>query len=196
MRRMLSAVIASALVALALPAAAAAHHRHHHSRHAGKHHATSARIVTFGAASTSAGPSSTSPTTPTTGESAGTVLTFDEETGVLTIELADKKTTVSGKVTDDTELHCRSATPPEGSGDDQDEGDNGGGEQSGDGADSGGFADGHGDFMAHSADSQDDEGTSQETCTRAALTKGTVVLEAELELMGTGAVWEKLDIVH
>jgi hypothetical protein len=192
---MLSAVIASALVGLALPAVAAAHHRHHHSRHARNHHATSARIVTFGAASASSGPTSTSPTTPPSGpEEAGKVAKF--EGGVLTIALSGGTQTVSGKVTEDTELHCQPPTPPEASGDDQDEGDNGSGEQSGDGSDSGGFATGNGDLMAHSADSQDDEGGGQQTCTTEALTTGTVVIEAELKLTSTGAVWEKLDIVH
>jgi hypothetical protein len=199
---MLTSVIASAFALLALPAGAAAHHSRHHGRHAHKHHATSARVVIFGARS-AAGPTSTSPTSPGSGdEAAGKVVTF--EGGVLTIALSGGSQTVSGKVTEKTELRCQPATPPGESGDDQREDEQGSSVQSGEqdeGSGSGDFASGHGDFMARSADfrgddAQDEGDDGQEACTTAALTPGTVVLEAELELTGSGAVWEKLDIVH
>jgi hypothetical protein len=201
MRRTGTAVLASAMMALALPAAAAAHHRHHHAR--AHKHASSARILRFGALSAATAPSTpstpaTTPSSPST-EPAGTVLTFDKEKGVLTIELADKKTTVSGKVTEETELRCQSSTPsPEG--DDEQEGSDDEAVQEGDehgtSHDSGQLGQ-HGDSFAHSANAQDEGGgQGQEPCTTAVLTPGAVVLGAELKLTPAGAVWEKVDLIH
>jgi hypothetical protein len=201
MKRILLPVLASALVGLFVPAVATARHHHGHAR-THKSHARSARLLNFGAASLSGDPGST--TTPTqaspTNEQAGTVESF--ENGVLKIKLGDGSV-VSGKVTADTELRCQSATPSGGSGDDQDENDDqdSQGEQQGVPSAPGGLGTQQGDFMAHAADGNGgDEGgagnQSQETCTTAALTNPTPVLEAELELGSAGAVWEKVVIVH
>jgi hypothetical protein len=206
MKRMLLPFLASSLLVLLLPAVASAHHgRHHHAR-SHKRHATSARLVNFGASLSGA---TGTPSAPIQGspsdEKAGTIESF--EGGVLKIKLGDGSV-VSGKVTDETELRCQPATPTSEPGDD----DGGGDEQSGtEGDEQHGssapnhFATQHGDFFAHSADSQgggddqgDDEngGQQQESCTIAALVPHTAVLEAELKLSSAGAVWEKLDIVH
>ena len=140
-------------------------------------------------------------------EPAGTVESF--EGGVLKIKLHDG-TVVSGRVTEETELRCQSATPPSEPGKDEDdnqenqEGQEG---QQGDeqhGSSSGQFGSQHGDFFAHKADNQgggddqDDEhgGQTTETCANNVLVPGAVVLEAELKLSGAGAVWEKVDVVH
>ena len=96
MRRILTTALASSLLALALPAAASAHHGRHHHRHHHRHHA---RTVVFARPSTTA--PSNSPTQPT--EAVATIASF--ENGVLKIALWDGST-VSGKVTDMTEIEC------------------------------------------------------------------------------------------
>lgn len=201
MKRTLIAVTASAMLALCAPAIASAHHRHHHGNHSRTHkrHASSARILRFGAARLSASNPTSSPTPPTSNEAAGKVVSF--EGGVLTIMLTGGSTTVSGKVTEDTELRCQPATPSGEEGDEQDNDDQGGSGGGDQGQGSGGdqLARQHGDFLAHSADTQggggDDE--SQEGCTPAsALVPGAVVLEAELKLGSAGPVWEQLVVVH
>lgn len=203
MKRILVPVLASSLLALFLPASALAHH-HHHQGQAHKRHARSARLMNFGAPSLAGDPGATSTPTQATpaNEQAGTVESFEHE--VLKIKLGDG-TVVSGKVTQDTELRCRSATPSGGAGDDQDENDDdqgqSQGQQQGESSAQGQVGGQHGDFMAHAADGNGgDEGgdgnQSQQSCTTALLTKTTPVLEAELELSSAGAVWEKVVIVH
>lgn len=199
MKRMILPVLASSLLALVAPAVASAHRGHHHH----KRHARSARLLNFGAASLSGSTGTTSAPTQASppNEQAGTVESF--EGGVLKIKLTDNSV-VSGKVTEGTELRCQPPTPnePLADGGDEESGSEGG-EQHGQPAPSQ-FASQHGDFFAHSADSQDsgdDEGDesgdqSQESCTTAALTPKTAVLEAELKLSSAGAVWEKVVIVH
>src|SRR3954454_24250833 len=112
MRRMLLMTVASSALLLALPAGTSAHHHAHKARHHARHHIRHhSRIRHFGTLANTksvAGTNTSSPVTP-----AGTVASFTE--GVLTITLADKST-VSGKVTDDTELRCVT----EGAGDDDD----------------------------------------------------------------------------
>jgi hypothetical protein len=200
MKRMLLALASSATVALLAPAAAAAHHGHH--RHHGSHrHASSARILRFGSVSALTAPTTTAPTTTPTQESAGKVVSFEKE--VLTIMLNDKST-VSGKVTQDTQLRCQPATPPTEPGDDEQDTDDEGapeGDKHSQGSGSGDFASQHGDVMAHSANEGDNgdnqnNGENQESCPTTALTPGTVVLAAELKITPAGAVWEQVDIIH
>src|ERR1700749_1050523 len=122
MRR--NALIAStALVALAcalLPAAALAHHHghehHHHGRaHPARHHSHLIVIPGSGPPPGSAG--STPANAGDTGQpqaspgNAGTVVSFTE--GVLTVKLGEgaSATTVSGKVDEETEIHCIQASP-------------------------------------------------------------------------------------
>jgi hypothetical protein len=200
MKRMLLPLLASSLLALFAPAVASAHRGHHHH----KRHARSARLLNFGAAVVPLPPGGAPPEQATpTNQAAGTVVSYTG--GVLAIKLTDNST-VAGKVTEETELRCQPATPPTEPGDD-DGGDSErgseGDEQHGQSAPSQ-FASQHGDFFAHSADSQDSDGDegddngnqSQESCNTAALTPKTVVLEAELKLSSAGAVWEKVVIVH
>ncbi len=199
-------ITAVALTALAVPGTAVASHQSVHQAGAGHHgvqhkrHHRHAHLVRFGtAASTQAasptGPtSSPSPTAPTgsTGETAGTVASFTN--GTLTITLNDGST-VSGKVTEGTEIECRSATASaasDGQGGQGDQGDENGNEgQSG--SESG---DGHqGDVSGH--DGGDDGEAQQEEaghCTSAALATGAVVREAELRVSSAGAVWEKVEL--
>jgi hypothetical protein len=203
MRRMLLTAMASSMLVLAAPGMASAAHngkRHHGAQHASRHarHAKGARLVRFTASTTPGAPSGTPATTPPTGETAGTVTSFTG--GVLTITLTDG-TVVSGKVTEGTELRCKSAAPPttETTGDDE----GGGDDQSGsDGAEhGGGFTDGQagrqhdsqgGEGRGDGQDGNGDEG--EESCTTTALVPGAVVREAELRVSGAGAVWEKVDL--
>jgi hypothetical protein len=198
MKRILLTAVTSSLLGLAIPGVASASHgkRHHHaSSH--KRHASRARIVRFGSLSLPAasGPTQATPTTPTA-EPAGKVVSF--ENGVLTIMLADQST-VSGKVTEATELQCRSASAATTTGgDDQGGGDDAAGDQSGE--HSGASTQAHASDLQDSQDQQGDddanEDSGQQSCTTAALVKGAVVGEAELKLSSAGAVWEKVELLQ
>src|SRR5438270_11891426 len=105
MRRMiLAAATGSLLLALAPASALARHHSHHHKRHHAKHHARVHRVVhrRFGDVN-----NPTTPTTPSSSSAVGTVDSFDGTT--LTIKL-NSGSTVSGTVTNDTEIECSSAS--------------------------------------------------------------------------------------
>jgi hypothetical protein len=195
MRRVFFTAVASSALALAVSGVASAQHgkRHHwHRASSHKRHHRHAHIVRFGtlAASTPSS-SASSPATPSS--PAGTVASFTG--GVLTIMLADKST-VSGKVTEQTELECQSPAPTASAsshdgGDDGDRHDSSGstssqqaGSQSGD--------DEQGDDQDD--DQGDDEQGAQQSCTTAALETGAVVQEAELSISSAGAVWHKVEL--
>src|SRR6476659_6134058 len=99
MKRLILSALAVSALTLAAPAAALAQHRHHR-RH---HHAHHARVLTFKATSTPAGPTTSSPAST---ESVGMVSSF--EGGVLKITLNDGSV-VAGKVTERTEIECGSS---------------------------------------------------------------------------------------
>ena len=193
MKRMLLTALMAAALALAAPGVAAAHHgkRHHGARHASAHKRhRHVRHVTFGKLSlapTSA-PTQTTPTTPSS-EPAGKVLSF--ENGVLKITLADGSV-VSGKVTEQTELKCASATAGE-----DDQGDDDQGEDHGDNNSApvahASWNDGN---QGQQGDDGDDDENNQQACTTAALAPNAVVGGAELELTGAGAVWEKVELIQ
>ena len=150
-------------------------------------------------------------------EQAGTIASFvstpaDPNTGVLTITLADGKTTITGNVTAKTEIKCES----EG---DHEDGHDGHGSRSHDGAgeDSGKTGTGSGQPGSNPAgsgqpgsnpadddgpghDKGDDDGDHGEhgngDCTAADLKVGTPVHEAELELTSAGMmVFEEIELV-
>ena len=106
---------------------------------------------------------------------AGTVVSFTG--GILTIMLNDNST-VSGMVTNDTEIECqtmendvaRDGGP--GSGDHGDGGDNQGGDDQG----------------------GDNQGEDGQSCALTALMPGTTVDGAELQLSGSGATWTKVEL--
>jgi hypothetical protein len=183
MKRILLVAVSSSALALAAPGMAVAHHHHakHHSKHSKHHkrHAARARVLTFRAASAPA----TTPTTPTSTESAGKVASF--KAGVLTITLNDG-TQVSGKVTENTEIHCPSGTaPPTNDGDDDDNDEHGS-------SDNGQFA--HSSSAHGSCDGEKGHASSQ-SCTTAALVEGALVREAELKIGPSGAVWDHVDLM-
>jgi hypothetical protein len=219
MKRMLLSTVTASVLALAAPGMASAaqssksHHRAHHSRTHSRHHVVARpRVLTFGKAAAStrvAGSPTGSPGTPGTptppadgsGETAGTVLSFTN--GVLTITLTNG-TTVSGQVTEKTEVHCQPATPPSTSGEDQGEDESAQGEGSGsgdtqhmrsDGQQPGSGQQGTEGDGGSGSDGQG-SGDGRQTCTTAALVPGAVVREAELSVEGPSAVWDHIDLVQ
>jgi hypothetical protein len=176
MRRMIMTAVAT--VSLAAPSAALAHNgehhrageRHHHHRGHHRH----AHVLAFHAqapASPASGTSSPSPATPASEDKAGTIASFTG--GVLTIALNDGST-VSGKVTERTEIEC--PAPPSASAADfsgRDGGDDNGFDERGE--------DDNGDDVA-------------EHCTSAALVPGANVEEALLSVGGDGATWVKVEL--
>ncbi|HLB22180.1 MAG TPA: hypothetical protein VK605_08705 [Solirubrobacteraceae bacterium] len=202
MRRTMITAVTTA--ALAIPGVAVASHRgehrarevHHGARqHHKRHH--HAHLLRFGAAaSNSAASGSSSTPAASADETAGTIASFAN--GALTITLNDGPT-VSGKVTEGTEIECRSAMARAArdgdQGDDNDQGD----DRGDDGQSSSGPGDGeHGDLSARDGDdndaNDDDAQDEAEHCTTAALVAGVVVREAELRVSSVGAVWEKVEL--
>jgi hypothetical protein len=187
---------AVATVSLAAPSAALAHNgehhrageRHHHHRGHHRH----AHVLAFHAqapASSSSGTTSPSATPPASGDSAGTIASFTN--GVLTITLNDGST-VSGKVTERTEIECPapSASAADFSG--HDGGDDNGFDGRGNDSSSGpGPSDGrHGDCPGHDDNGHD----AAEHCTSAALVPGASVSEAFLSVSSDGATWVKVEL--
>ena len=189
MRRILTTAVASSLLALALPAAASAHHssRHEAVHHHRRHHR--AHTVVFTAGSVRTMPGTTAPTTPTTpsgSEPAATITSF--ENGVLKLTLADGST-VSGKVTERTEIECHAANQQAGE-------DNDGNDDQGD--DQGDDSHGGPGPSSFSQDHGDDEqvGNNQEegTCGVSSLTPGAKVAEADLAVTSAGSSCEKIEL--
>jgi hypothetical protein len=178
MKRFMFTAATSVVVLALAPASALA--RHHHQRpHSRTHHARvhHTRVLhrRFGDVN--------SPTTPTpaaipTADSAGTVASFTN--GILTIKLNDSST-VSGAVTNDTEIECEAA---ESTGTIHEDGD---GDHGGGGERHGSNGDGHGD--------QNDQGEQNQNCTTADLMPGAMVRGAELRLSSAGATWEKVELI-
>jgi hypothetical protein len=187
MKKMLLAGSASLLLlALALPAGALAHSRGHHrsARHSLRHHRRHAAIQVrdFHA---SAAPSSTGsqPTTPPTPEKAGTVVSFTN--GVLTIKLASDGSLVSGKVTEDTEVHCAAASA------------SGGDDEQGDASSTSAHESSvSGDEQSQEGDDQGDQGEGGQSCSSNPLVEGASVLDAELAITPQGAVWRHIDLLQ
>lgn len=120
-------------------------------------------------------------------EDAGTVLSFDPETGLLVIKVARDGAEISGLVTPGTEIECEgpvtATTSSSGPGSDGDGDDDDGDDHSGPGS---GGDDDDGDH-----DGDDDE----RDCGTAALVAGAVVHEAELILTGDGRrIWEEVEL--
>ena len=116
-------------------------------------------------------------------EGAGRIASFDPATGKLVID-AFSGDTVTGTVTDDTEIECENDddVQPDEPGDDDHSGPGHDGED-----DHGGPGHGrrHGDA--------DDRG-EDENCSTADLTAGTIVREAELELTSAGLIYEEIEL--
>jgi hypothetical protein len=195
MRRIIMTAVAS--VSLAAPSAALAHNGEHHHHHRGRHH-RHAHVLAFHAQAPAGSTGTTTPSgsTPASSDSAGTVVSFSE--GTLTVKLNDGSS-VSGKVTERTEIECPASTSSSASaadfgghdqGDDNDRGDQDGrfGDRGHDPGAGPSGDDHHGDCPGHEA------GAQTEHCTSAALMPGASVKEAFLSLSGAGAVWVKVEL--
>jgi hypothetical protein len=193
MKRIIITLVAGTAVLAAGPAVALA--RHHHGSHRSLHAKRHARIrhEKFG---------STDPTTPASSpDNAGTVDTFSN--GILTITLNDGST-VTGKVTDATELECTAASSTTGaerdsSGDGSGSGDDNGGTTTttSSGSDDNSSTTSGDDDAAENQteDNNDDQGENAQSCSTTSLTHGTVVREAELNVGSGGAVWDKVELI-
>lgn len=120
-------------------------------------------------------------------ENAGTIESFDSQTGMLTIDLFGNGS-VSGLVTEETEIECEhrgtEATASDSS-DDEGDDDNESSDEEEPGDNSGPGSD-------NSGPGNDDE--DDDACGTEALVPGAVVEEAELELSNGSAVFEKVEL--
>ena len=123
-------------------------------------------------------------------ENAGKIQSFNEETGELTIGLFGGGT-VTGLVTEETEIECDHQGTATASHDGEEVSDNEG-DESGEEAD---------DEGEHSGEEADDDGESDSSecdgggnCTTADLKEGTVVKEAELKIANGQATFEKVEL--
>jgi len=190
MRRMILPAATSALVLALVPAGAMARQHSHHKRHRARHHQRVHRVIhrRFGDVNNPA-------TTPTTGtpssDAVGTVDSFTN--GTLTIKL-NNGSTVSGMVTNDTEIECEASSSTVSTNLYRD-GDGGGSGGSGSGDNSGQNSGGdHGD-QGDQGDDNDQDDQGQQACTTANLTPGASVRGAELKISSAGAVWDKVDLI-
>lgn len=226
--RRIALIAATALTALAcalLPSGALAHGHHHHRGHhyarRARHHGWRFNRGHYGAGAgsgsqqTGSSGSSGAQGTETVGPSSGTqqgnagkIVSFTE--GVLTIELGEgeKATKVSGKVTEETEIHCipaptSTSTPPSSgttspsSSDDGWSGGWGQGQQGQQGQ-QGKSGWGHGGQGAwdDGEGGRNQEGNERCQCSTANLTPGTIVHRAVLLLTESGAVFREIELIH
>jgi hypothetical protein len=205
MRRMI--ITAIVLTGLAVPGAAIASHQGEHQGraedhgvHQHKRHHRHAHLVRFGntASTQAASPTGATPPPAPAGrddETAGTIASFTS--GTLTIKVNDGST-VSGTVTEGTEIECRSAMAAAARDGNDDQGD----DRGHDGQSNSGPGDGrHGDVSGRDGDDNDanddndnNDNDQAEHCTTAALVPGAVVREAELRVSSAGSVWEKVEL--
>ncbi len=173
MRRILFTILACTALFVAVPAAALAHSGHHHKRH---HHARvrHEKFVGHRHSSDVNGVPASEPT-------AGTVTSFANN--VLTITLTNGST-VSGEVTNDTEVRCENPADVDNNGDnDVEHGDivrdhgPGGGDDNGAGDDNG---------------NRGDDNGNDAMCT---ITPGMAVRKADLRIDGDGAVWDEVELI-
>ena len=192
MRRILFMLVAGAALLAILPASALArHHRgHHQAKHHRTHHARVRHEVFGGGAlrSSSAAKENDAPENEAQ-DNAGTVDSFTN--GVLTIKLSDNST-VSGRVTDATEIECQAPEPQQTQHMDGDGGSTSGGDDHGD--DNAGANQPTGENENENEAQNENENENEQSCGTSSLTRGTVVHEAELKVSSAGSVWEKVEL--
>jgi hypothetical protein len=132
-------------------------------------------------------------------DNAGTIVSFDEATGKLTIDLFGGEE-LSGFVTEETEIECEGGSAGasmssdgadseeqsgEDNGEEQESGDDNGGESEEEPGDDNG---------AEEEPADDNEGPGNGNCTTADLTTGAVVQEAELKVEEGKATFEEIEL--
>lgn len=141
-------------------------------------------------------------------DNAGTIVSFDEETGKLTINLFGGES-ISGFVNEETEIKCEdhsgaSMSSDGSSGDESQSGEDNGEEQAGENEGDQGQEE-PGDDNGEESESGDDNGGESEeqpadnqgeqgNCSTADLTPGAVVQEAELKVEEGKATFEKVEL--
>jgi hypothetical protein len=139
-------------------------------------------------------------------DNAGTIASFDAETGKLTINLFGGET-ISGLVTEGTEIECddnggasvSSSGPGSGGEGEVEPGDDNGGEGEVEPEDDNGGEEapdnsGPGSENSGPGNANDDEEEEASNCTTAALVAGAVVQEAELKIENGQATFEKVEL--
>jgi hypothetical protein len=131
-------------------------------------------------------------------DNAGTIASFDAGSGTLTINLFGGKT-VSGIVSEETEIKCEDGSGASASSDGSEAGDDHGGEGEVEpGDDHGGEAepgeDSGGDNSGPGSDNSGDQPGEAGNCTSADLVVGAVVQEAELKVESGQATFEKVEL--
>jgi hypothetical protein len=175
-------VAATVLMAGAVPASALARHHHHSKHHSRTHHAKIRRF----------GDQNSAPTSTSSSDNAGTVQKF--QNGVLTIALNNGSgDTVKGMVTNDTELEC--TAPEESSARMHEDGDGGSGDQNSGDDNEGSGGNDQGDNDQNEAQNEDQNENEANNCSTSSLSPGAVVHEATLRIGGSGAVWQKVELV-
>lgn len=116
-------------------------------------------------------------------EHAGTIESFDAQTGMLAIDLFGKGT-ISGLVTEETEIECDSSGGEASVSDSSDDGEGSDEDQQDEEA---------GDDDGQENESGEDDGQGS-NCTTADLKPGATVHEAELKVAGGDAVFEKVEL--
>ena len=122
-------------------------------------------------------------------ENAGTIASFDSTTGMLVIDLFGTET-VSGLVTEETEIKCEGSNEA-GMSSGEEPGDDNGGQGDEPGDDNGG--DNSGPGSANSGPGGDDNG-DQGNCTTTDLVQGAVVHEADLHLENGTATFDEVEL--
>jgi hypothetical protein len=130
-------------------------------------------------------------------ENAGTIASFDAATGKLTIDLFGTDT-VSGLVTDRTEIKCEDEHSPDVTasshdGQGEEPGDDNGGQGQEPGDDNGGAGNSGPGSVNSGPGGHDDNGTGA-SCTVADLTPGAVVQQAELEIEHASATFDEVEL--
>lgn len=141
-------------------------------------------------------------------DNAGTIASFDAETGKLTINLFGGES-ISGFVNEETEIQCEGhsgasmSSDGTGSGEEAESGDDNGEEQAGDGEGDQGEEESGDDNGEESEPGDDNGGEGEESgdnhgeqgnCSTADLTPGAVVKEAELQIEEGKATFEKVEL--
>jgi hypothetical protein len=125
-------------------------------------------------------------------ENAGTIKTFDPGTGELTIELFGTKT-ISGLVTEETEIKCENSSSSASASDSNQGEDNSGDEQGQEGQENEEEpGDDNGD--ENSGPGGGDDNGDESSCTTADLVPGAVVQQAELRIANGAATFEEIEL--